>query len=270
MIQFPNAKINLGLQITAKLPDGFHELTSIFYPVGWADALEIIIAEEFQLTLSGIVYDGDAANNLCTKVFKALQQEYNLPHVHIHLHKNIPVGAGLGGGSSDAAFALKMLNQLFDLKLDNHAMQEWIKPFGSDCAFFVDNMPAMAPNKGESLRKIDFSLAGKYIVLVYPNLFISTKEAYSQVVPCKSNISLEDYISLPLSDWKDTVLNDFEKSLFPSYPLLSTVKQHLYDLGASYASMSGSGSTMYGIFDNDPNIKDIFPSNYLIWKEILK
>lgn len=269
MIRFPNAKINLGLQVTHKRADGFHNLCSIFYPVGWSDALEIIPSTNFEFTQSGIAVQGDPADNLCVKVYDWMQAEYNLPAVKIHLHKNIPVGAGLGGGSADAAFTMKMLNDLFTLNLCNLQMQEAIKPFGSDCAFFIENKPTLAVNKGDEFEAISVSLKGKYVVMMYPDLFISTKEAYSGVVPVKPNFILQEIDSKPIETWKPDMLNDFEKSLFPTYPLLAEIKNILYAQGAAYASMSGSGSTIFGIFEKETNLAHLFPINYKLWNGFL-
>lgn len=270
MIRFPNAKINLGLQITHKRADGFHNLCSIFYPVGWSDVLEIIPATNFEFSQSGIVVQGDAADNLCVKVYNWMKTEYHLPNVKIHLHKNIPIGAGLGGGSADAAFTMKMLNELFSLCLSSLQMQDAMKLFGSDCAFFIENKPTLAVNKGDEFESISLSLKGKYLVMVYPDLFISTKEAYSGIVPASSDAELQEIASKPIETWKLTMQNDFEKSLFPSYSLLAEIKNTLYAHGATYASMSGSGSTIFGIFEKEINLSKLFPSYYKIWNGFLE
>ena len=265
MICFPNAKINLGLQIIGKRTDGFHNLASIFYPVAWCDALEMVVADEFEFSQSGIFIQGNSEDNLCVKVYRSLKQKFDLPNVKMHLHKNISIGAGLGGGSADGAFAMKLLNDLFDLKLSNGEMQELVKPFGSDCAFFIENVPTLAVNKGDEFERIDFSLKGKYLVLIYPELFISTKEAYSGVQPQMPSTDL-NIVAMPIENWKGHLLNDFEKHLLIAHPQLLEIKIKLYELGGIYASMSGSGSTMYGIFENEIDLVSHFPANYRIWQ----
>lgn len=266
MICFPNAKINLGLQIIDKRKDGFHNLNSIFFPVGWEDALEIIPSDIFEFSQSGIPIQGEAVENFCIKVYTFMKEQFQLPPVKIHLHKNIPIGAGLGGGSADGAFTLKMLNTLFSLGLSTTQMQEIIKPFGSDCAFFIKNTPTLAINKGDEFEKVDITLKGKFLVLIYPDLFISTKEAYSAVSPKKPSADIRSIIKNPISDWKTFLENDFEQHLLIKYPILSDIKNTLYNCGALYASMSGSGSTMYGIFDREIDLSKSFSKAYSLWQ----
>jgi 4-diphosphocytidyl-2-C-methyl-D-erythritol kinase len=249
MLVFPNAKINIGLRITEKRADGFHNLQSCFYPVGWTDALEIIPADEFSFSSSGIPIPGDPDRNLCVKAYNLLEADYGLPPVQMYLHKNVPIGAGLGGGSADAAFALRMLNDRFELALTTDRLEEYARQLGSDCAFFVQNMPMYCVEKGDVFEEIEVNLTGYYIVLVYPNLAISTDEAYAGVQPRQPGESLRNQLAQPIDNWWETVHNDFEDSLFPRYPVLKQIKEQLYEQGAVYASMSGSGSTVYGIFN---------------------
>jgi 4-diphosphocytidyl-2-C-methyl-D-erythritol kinase len=249
MLVFPNAKINIGLRITEKRADGFHNLQSCFYPVGWTDALEIIPASEFSFSSSGMPIPGDSSRNLCVKAYDLLKADHGLPPVQMHLHKNVPIGAGLGGGSADAAFALKMLNDRFKLALTTDQLEAYARQLGSDCAFFVQNQPMYCVEKGDIFEAIDVDLTGYYITLIYPNLAVSTAEAYAGVQPRQPNESLRNQLTQPIAYWRETVHNDFEDSLFPRYPILRKIKEQLYDLGAIYASMSGSGSTVYGIFD---------------------
>jgi 4-diphosphocytidyl-2-C-methyl-D-erythritol kinase len=265
MICFPNAKINIGLNILEKRKDNFHNLESVFYPVGWTDALEIVRADSFQLTLTGIKVEGDPAENLCAKVYQSLREKFKLAPVHIHLHKNIPVGAGLGGGSSDAAFTLKLLNQLFQLELSTEEMQDFIRPFGSDCAFFIENQPVYAFGKGDQFETIKLDLKGKFLVMVYPALHISTKEAYEGIIPQQPPYRIKESIKSDFSIWREVLANDFEKGIFAKHSLLVHLKEKLYKMGAVYASMSGSGSTVYGIFENEIEVSDSFPSNYKTW-----
>ncbi len=264
MLLFPNAKINLGLHITEKRTDGFHNLQTCFYPVNWLDALELIEVAALQFTSSGIEIPGAMEDNLCAKVYYAVKERYNIPPVHMHLHKNIPIGAGLGGGSADAAFTLKALNRKFGLELSDDEMEDLVKPLGSDCAFFIKNKPVFAYGKGDEFESIDLSLKGYYIALVYPAILIATKEAYSGVVPQKPAVPLKLVLQQDMSKWKDLLINDFEKTVFKNHSDLSAIKQQLYNAGAIYASMSGSGSCMYGIFAEPTELK--FPKQYRTWQ----
>jgi len=270
MISFPNAKINLGLNIVEKRSDNFHNIETIFYPVPWYDILEITPSQSFDFQSSGILVGGNSTDNLCCKVYNRYKERYQIPNLKIHLHKGIPIGAGLGGGSSDAAFTAKLIQEMFSLPLSSEELEELVKPLGSDCAFFIQNKPIFAKGKGDQFEKISVSLAGKHIVLIYPNLHISTKEAYEGITPKKPEVSVKEIINQDIKDWKDRLTNDFEQSIFPKYPELKKIKEELYKLGAIYASMSGSGSTIFGIFENEMNVKDCFPSDYLIQAGILK
>lgn len=269
MLAFPNAKINLGLLITEKRPDGFHNLQSCFYPVEWTDVLEVVPSTDFMFTSSGLAIPGDAQMNLCVRAYNLLKTDFDLPPVHLHLHKIVPIGAGLGGGSADAAFTLKLLDAYFKLEITTHKLEEYARQLGSDCAFFVQNQPMYCVEKGDVFEEVDLDLRGYYIVLVYPNLAISTAEAYANVRPRMPQKSLRDYIQQPIDEWRDTVHNDFEDSLFPRYPLLKQLKQQFYELGAVYASMSGSGSTVYGIFNAPPALSNQF-ADYSVWQGELK
>lgn len=270
MISFPNCKINLGLRVTEKRPDGFHNIESCFYPVQWQEVVEIIEHKELKFTASGIPVPDDEKGNLCVQVWKALNKRYQIPKVHIHLHKTIPIGAGLGGGSSDAAFTLKLLNEKFQLKLSDDSMEEIIKPLGSDCAFFIRNKPVIAINKGDEFISTGLSLKGKWILLVYPGIHISTKEAYSGIKPKKSIASLSHILEKDIEDWKFHLQNDFEEHLFVSYPVLETIKNSFYKSGAVYASMTGSGSCLYGIFNTEPDIEPFYNQDYIIKKTLLE
>ncbi|TAH25274.1 MAG: 4-(cytidine 5'-diphospho)-2-C-methyl-D-erythritol kinase [Cytophagales bacterium] len=265
MIRFPNAKINLGLQITERRTDNFHNICSVFYPLGWSDALEIIPSKDFEYSQSGITISGNTEDNLIVKTYRWMKKAYDLSNVKIHLHKNIPIGAGLGGGSSDAAFTAKMLNEIFSLKLSIPEMEEIIKPLGSDCAFFIQNKPTLALQKGDEFENINVSLKGKYIVLIYPNIFVSTKEAYAGVKPQKPQFNLRNIAELPIQEWRNNLKNDFEEGIFFIYPEIAELKNQFYQLGALYSSMSGSGSTVFGIFDGPINCQKYFNKDYSIW-----
>lgn len=269
MISFPNCKINLGLRVTEKRPDGFHNIESCFYPVQWQEIVEIIEHKDLKFTSSGIDIPGDEKNNLCIQVWNELNKKFQIPKVHIHLHKTIPIGAGLGGGSADAAFTLKLLNEKFKLKLSVPAMEEIVKPLGSDCAFFVQNKPVIAINKGDEFLPTRLSLKNKWILLVYPGIHISTREAYSGIRPTKSTTPLIDIIEKDLETWKFNLQNDFEQHLFNKYPVLETVKNSLYKSGAVYASMTGSGSCLFGIFHTEPDTGPFNKQEFFIKKTLL-
>jgi len=269
MLVFPNAKINIGLNIVEKRPDGFHNIESCFYPVGWSDALEITLAERFSFHSDGIAIPGNPGDNLCAKAYEMLSRDYNLPPVKIHLLKTVPIGAGLGGGSADAAFTIKALNQLFDLGITIEEQEQYARLIGSDCAFFIRNKPMYCFEKGDRFDTIDVNIAGKWIALVNPGIHISTVEAYSGVVAKRSTENLRNILREPITKWKGCVRNDFEATLFEKYPLLREVKEKLYGLGAEYAAMSGSGSTLFGIFDKEQDVKPHFP-HFRLWQGFLK
>lgn len=270
MITFPNCKINIGLQITGKRPDGFHNLLSCFYPAGWSDALEIIPAETVAFSTSGLSIPGNghsglASKNLCVNAYELLKADFDLPPVAMHLHKVIPIGAGLGGGSADAAFTLRLLNEQFTLGLTTAELEQYARRLGSDCAFFVQNRPVYGVEKGDQFEGISLTLTGYHVVLVYPNLAISTAEAYAGVRPRTPPVPLRELLAAPVVEWKHTVHNDFEDSLFPKYPVLGQLKAQLYEAGAVYSSMSGSGSTVYGIFSAPANLPNQM-SPHRVWQ----
>lgn len=273
MITFPNAKINLGLNIIEKRTDGYHNLETIFYPIQLQDALEINRLENsqlpYKLKISGTPVDGEDENNLVVKAFRLLQKDFELAPIDIHLFKHIPSGAGLGGGSADCAFMLKLLNEKFKLGLSDEQLENYASQLGADCPFFVRNQPVFASGTGNIFEPIDFSLQGYHIVLVKPDIFVSTKEAFAHIHPTKPNVSLKEIIRRPVEDWKGLMINDFEASVFLQHPEIAAVKDKLYDLGAVYASMSGSGSAVYGIF-NEPieNVDKIFSQCFCRQREL--
>ncbi|MBA4408443.1 MAG: 4-(cytidine 5'-diphospho)-2-C-methyl-D-erythritol kinase [Odoribacter sp.] len=268
MITFPNAKINLGLHVTEKRPDGFHNLETVFFPVGWCDALEFVIADKFEFVSSGIAIPGDAETNLVTKAYRLLQNDYELPELKIHLHKQIPFGAGLGGGSSDGAFMLRMLNKTFNLGLAEEILLKYAAILGSDCPFFILNKPVYATGRGEIMVETDVCLNGMFILLVKPPIEVSTAKAFQFVVPQKSTISLPELLRFPVQEWKGKVVNQFEQPVFQQYPELGGIMEKLYDLGAVYASMSGSGSCVYGLFNELPvSYKNLFPAPFLTFSQ---
>jgi len=260
MICFPNAKINLGLNIVSKRPDGYHNLETIFYPIAIKDALEVVPAAEEKgiFKQSGILLDGNPEHNLVIKAYSLLKKEYNLPRIDIYLRKNIPFGAGLGGGSADAAFMLKLLNNMYELHLSETRLEELASQLGADCSFFIQNKPVFATGIGNIFTSIGLSLKEYFIVLVKPDIYVSTKEAYELVKPKTPDISLKEIIKNPPETWKDTMVNDFESSVFVKYPAIKNIKERLYDSGAVYASMSGSGSSVFGIFKEEIDLSKDF------------
>lgn len=253
MVLFPNCKINLGLNITGKREDGYHDLVTVFYPIPLKDALEAVVADQdaavVRFTSSGLPISGIPENNLCLKAWGLLKKDIpELTHVRIHLHKAIPMGAGLGGGSANGAFTLLLLNKLLQLGLSEKQLLQYALQLGSDCPFFIKNKPCIATGRGEIMEEIKLDLSGFYFVLVNPGIHISTAEAFAGIIPGKPEISIAELIKLPVDTWKNRLTNDFEKSIEKKYPVIARIKSTLYNHGALYASMSGSGSTVYGIF----------------------
>lgn len=261
MITFPNAKINLGLNITEKRSDGYHNLETIFYPIPVEDALEIHILsdgnEKFRLHQAGLEIAGEVESNLVVKAYKLLDEQFDLPPVDIHLFKHIPSGAGLGGGSADAAFMLKLLNEKFNLGLSNEILEEYAARLGADCAFFIQNTPTYAEGIGNVFSPVSLSLKEYQLWLVKPDIFVSTRDAFSQIKPRHPEMSLKEIIQMPVSEWKKYMKNDFEESVFPQFPAIDEIKEEMYRQGAIYASMSGSGSSVYGLFATNAVLPDI-------------
>lgn len=265
MVVFPPCKINLGLQVVARRSDGYHELVTCFYTVPWCDILEIIPSDIFSFTTTGIPIPPGDKKNLCVLAYELLKKDFDLSPVAIHLHKIIPMGAGLGGGSSDAAYTLIALNEIFDLKLSKDALAKYASQLGSDCAFFTQTKPKLGRGRGEILEDINTSLKGKFLVIVKPGVHVSTAEAYSGVRPALPETDLREVLEKnPIDKWRNTIINDFEKSVFEKYPIVGEIKKSLYGAGAEFASMSGSGSAVFGIFPAALSIKDKFPG-MLYW-----
>ncbi|MDX1284142.1 MAG: 4-(cytidine 5'-diphospho)-2-C-methyl-D-erythritol kinase, partial [Draconibacterium sp.] len=240
----------------SKRLDGYHNLETIFYPVKLADALEIIESDKIEFTCSGIKINATPENNLVYKAYSILHVDFDIPPVKIHLHKVIPFGAGLGGGSADAAFTLKMLNEIFNLELSNKRLENYASRIGADCPFFIQNKPTFAHGIGDKLDPLKLNLSKFQIVILKPNSSVSTPEAYKHIVPSHPTFDLKEIGKLTIHEWKDTIRNDFEKSVFPNYPEIEKLKNLLYDLGAVYSSMSGSGSAVFGIFRHLPTDLD--------------
>ncbi|HEY3402280.1 MAG TPA: 4-(cytidine 5'-diphospho)-2-C-methyl-D-erythritol kinase [Ohtaekwangia sp.] len=267
MVSFPPCKINLGLHVVRKRQDGYHDVETCFYTVPWTDILEIIPSEKNSFNCSGSPIQGNPEDNLCVKAYDLLHKDFSLPPVAMHLHKIIPTGAGLGGGSADAAYTLRLLNDLFDLKLSQPQLAAYASRIGSDCAFFIYDQPMIGTGRGDILEPINIDLASKFLLLVKPDVHVSTATAYSGVTPHVNELPVSEIISRPLADWKDLLQNDFEKSVFQRYPEIATIKDTLYTMGAIYASMSGSGSTVFGIFNHPVNTETL--SAYTCWSSVL-
>ena len=271
MTVYPYAKINIGLSVTSERSDGFHDIETVFYPIPLFDILKIDFSEvgateKLEITCDGIALpDNELKENLCCKAYHLLDADYHLPPVNIHLRKVIPVGAGLGGGSSDAAYTLKTLNNLFQLHIPDEELARYASRLGSDCAFFLQHTPAFGTGKGDILEPIALSLDEYHIVLVKPPVFVSTAEAYASVIPKKTPYHLPELLQTPVSEWRHTIFNDFEESVFQKFPEIGRIKEKLYREGAVYASMSGSGSCVYGIFRESPgDVGKLFPRCF-VW-----
>ncbi len=266
MILFPNAKINLGLSITGKRADNYHNLETVFYPIPLQDALEVVdsgSSRKYTLHLSGDTITGDPQENLVVKAYLLLDARYHLPPVDIYLLKRIPSGAGLGGGSSDAACMLKLLNETFSLGVSTRELEKYASRLGADCPFFIRNKPVFARGIGDVFSPVSLSLKGYHLVVVKPDLFISTRDAFRYVRPTPAPHPLQEVITYPVKEWKNYMRNDFEESIFRQYPEIGEIKNRLYRKGALYASMSGSGSSVYGIFGQQPELSGF--ENCFLW-----
>ncbi len=280
MVLFPNSKINLGLNIIRKRNDGFHDIETIFYPLEIQDALEVIQTDKsnentqhsifnIQFSTSGLTVEGKSENNLCIKAYQLLKKDFpQLPAIKMHLHKTIPPGAGLGGGSSDGAFALKLLNQKFNLGLSAEKLIDYALQLGSDCPFFIINKPCFATGRGEFLETIELNLTAYKFIIVNPGIHIDTAEAFSMINPVYTSKSIKKIIQQRIETWKKELKNDFEESVFKKYPEIKKIKNDLNNAGAIYTSMTGSGSTIYGIFQKESTAKLSFPKNYFV-KELI-
>lgn len=260
----PCAKINLGLHVVERRPDGYHNIETIFYPIPLYDRLTIMEDDEDMLQLSGIPVAGNPSDNLVVRAVNQLRRDFDIPPLFISLEKNIPSGAGLGGGSSDAAYTITLLNEMFQLGMDDAEMERRASLLGADCAFFIKGKPTIAQGIGNEFTPIQLSLKGWQLVLVKPDEFVSTREAYSSVHPKKPARALADVIQQPIDNWEGILLNDFEKSVFPLHPVISEIKTNLQRLGASYVSMSGSGSSVFALFKQIPSeIEEIFLPHFV-------
>lgn len=265
MLAFANAKINLGLLLTEKRSDGYHNLQTVFYPVKLYDAVELVDAATTFCTVKGIDIPGDAQDNLCVKAFKQLQADFGLPNQQIVLLKHIPVGAGLGGGSADAAFLIKLANEKFKLGLSTAKMEDYARALGADCAFFIANKPVYATEKGDCFEALEMDLSKYFIVLVKPPVHVSTAEAYRNASVKQPAVSLKELINLPISQWKEKIFNRFEATVFAQYPQIDEIKTKLYAAGATFALMSGSGSSVFAIFKQPVSLPELEKENLVFY-----
>lgn len=265
MICFPNAKINLGLNVVSKRPDGYHNIETVFYPIPVKDALEVVDAEAFSFHQTGIPVDAPIEKNLVVKALNLLKTTHNIPELEVHLLKAIPFGAGLGGGSADAAFMLKLINDYCKLGIACGELERLAAAIGADCPFFIRNTPVFASGTGNVFEAVALSLKGYYLCLVKPDIAVSTPEAYSEVTPAAPAVSLKQIITRPPAQWKEAMQNDFEKSVFAKYPAIRDIKETLYRQGAVYASMSGSGSSVFGLFEQPTSLKRAF-ADCFVWE----
>ena len=265
MLAFANAKINLGLHVTAKRADGYHDLETVFYPLKIYDVIEVTDADTTSCHILGVDIPGNPEDNLCMKAYQVLKDDYDLPPQQITLLKNIPVGAGLGGGSADAAFLVKLVNDKFKLGLSDEQMENYVKPLGADCAFFIKNKPVLATGKGDEFALLQLDLSKYYFVLVKPEVHVSTADAYRGIIPKVATTSLKDLIHLPLKEWKSTIINDFEDPVFQKNPQIAEIKSSLYEKGALFALMSGSGSSVFAMFESRVSLKELEVNNKVFY-----
>jgi 4-diphosphocytidyl-2-C-methyl-D-erythritol kinase len=275
MITFPNCKINLGLNIVGRRSDGYHDLETIFYPVHLKDALEVIenniqsSIHNIQFSTSGISIDGEKENNLCVKAFNLLKKDFPfLPGIKIHLHKAIPMGAGLGGGSADGAYTLLLLNKKFNLGLDEKQLLDYALQLGSDCPFFILNKPCHATGRGEKLEPAKIDLSAYKILIVHPGIHVSTADAFANIKPVIPSKSIKKIIHQPAETWREELKNDFEETVLAKHAEIKNIKEQLYMAGAVYASMSGSGSAVFGLFKKNQSAYFSFPGSFFVkWIE---
>lgn len=255
MILFPNCKINLGLFVTSKREDGFHNIESLFLPVQWCDVLEVIIStdDDIHLEIIGTPIGGDIEDNIVVKAYRLLQKDFNLSGVRVKLWKRLPTGAGLGGGSANGAFMLKAINEVFELNIENNQLKQYAAQLGSDCPFFIDNVPAFVSGRGEVMERSHINFPPLYIAIIHPGIHVSTPKAYSMITPKSAPVDLHQINDWPISQWQSLVTNDFETPVGTMFPRILEIKNTFQEMGAVYSSMSGSGSAVFAFFENEPN-----------------
>lgn len=266
MLSFPHCKINLGLHVVAKRADGYHDIQTCFYPVEWNDVLEILPSSEDKMVVTGMEVPGDVTKNLVWKAVELLRADFAFGPVQAHLHKAIPFGAGLGGGSADGAFALRVLNDIFNLQISTAQLQAYALKLGSDCPFFIKKRPFLATGRGEALTPIEVDLSDYQVLVVKPGVAVSTAEAYASIVPKAPSQSIHEILKTPVATWRETLTNDFEPGVFRKYPEIKSLKDKLYHMGATYASMSGSGSAVFGLFPKETEIGAM--GEEYVWKVV--
>jgi len=265
MLAFANAKINLGLNVTAKRADGYHNLETVFYPARIYDVLEITDAENTSCVIKGIDIPGNTADNICLKAYHLLSKDFELPPQQITLLKNMPVGAGVGGGSADAAFLIRLLNDKFKLGISAEGMEEYARTLGADCAFFIRNEPVFADGRGDQFSPVSIDLSGRFMVLVKPPVHVSTADAFAGLKPAVPDVSIRELMQLPVEEWKNQLKNDFEQPIFSKYPEVGQIKQDLYHAGATFALMTGSGSSVFAIFDQPVILPELEKENRVFY-----
>lgn len=259
MVAFPPCKINLGIRVLRRRPDGFHDIETCFYPVPRTDILEVVPGDDFLFEPSNLLIPGPTGENLCVKAYELLKRDHDLPPVHIYLHKLIPFGAGLGGGSSDGAWTLRLLNEVCELKLSLSELRGYASMLGSDCAFFLENGPKIGTGKGEQLSEVKVSLKGSYLIMVKPDVHVSTKTAYENIIPSEAGRSVKDIVEqVDKKEWRNVLANQFESGVMKAVPVIASIKEDLYKYGAFYASMSGSGSAVFGLFNEETQLRERF------------
>ncbi len=262
MVVFPNIKVNLGLNIVSKRNDGYHNLESVFLPIPWTDILEITPSKETTIITTGRTIEGNTNNNLCAKAIRLMERNFDVPNLRLHLHKILPSGAGLGGGSSDGAHTLLLINSLFALNASEEQLIQMAAELGADCPFFIKNKPQYVTGIGEIMEDIAVDLKGKYMAIVFPEILVSTAIAFQGISPRPAKYNTKDILAnTSIEQWKEYICNDFEAPVFKTHPIIKEVKSTLYKKGALFASMSGTGSAVYGIFSEKPDLSGL--DNYL-------
>ena len=262
MVIFPNCKINLGLNVICKRSDGYHDIETIFFPIPITDVLEIITSEDTQINITGIPLDY-SGENICLRAYHLLKKDFpDLPEINIHLHKVIPIGAGLGGGSSNGVSMLMLLCKKYNLQIPEQKIYDYALELGSDCPFFVLNKPAFAFGRGEILEEITISLSGYQMMITNPGIHINTKELFQQITPNETSTSIKEIIQLPIVDWKNNLVNDFESIVFQKHPAIKNLKDKMYKNGAVYAAMTGTGSSVFGLFPANQKVTFIAEPDY--------
>jgi 4-diphosphocytidyl-2-C-methyl-D-erythritol kinase len=261
MVAFPPCKINLGLRVLRRRPDGYHDIETCFYPIPRTDVLEVVPSKQFRFMQTGIDIPGSQSDNICVKAYELLKRDLDIGPVEIHLHKLIPAGSGLGAGSSDGAWTLRLLDTLFGLSLSSSKLSAYARQLGSDCSFFIQDKPMFGEGRGDHLSEANLSLNGKFVAIVCPDVHVSTHDAYQAIVPESKGVNIKSIVeTLAPEKWKDVLRNQFEDHAFKRYPQIQNIREELYRTGALYAAMSGSGSAVFGLFNSEVSRSEKFAS----------